>query len=62
MSWDIAAEYDSWDRFPALQKFFATGEAIAHLKYLEEKAIIRKETKRKRIIFSLNANRPAESE
>ena len=61
MSWDIAAEYDSWDRFPALQKFFATGEAIAHLKYLEQKAIIRKETKRKRIIFSLNANRPIES-
>lgn len=61
MSWDIATEYDSWDQFPALQRFFATGEAIAHLKYLEEKAIARKETKRKRIIFSLNANRPIQS-
>jgi glyoxylase-like metal-dependent hydrolase (beta-lactamase superfamily II) len=35
MSWDIICE--SWDMFPASQKWFATGEAIAHLKYLEEK-------------------------
>jgi glyoxylase-like metal-dependent hydrolase (beta-lactamase superfamily II) len=54
MSWEVAAEYDSWDRFPALQKFFATGEAIAHLKYLEAKAIIRKEPRGKRIIWSPN--------
>jgi hypothetical protein len=32
MIWEIVAEYDSWDRLPALQKSFATGEAIAHLK------------------------------
>jgi glyoxylase-like metal-dependent hydrolase (beta-lactamase superfamily II) len=30
MSWDISC--DSWDRFPFLQKCFAVGEAIAHLK------------------------------
>jgi glyoxylase-like metal-dependent hydrolase (beta-lactamase superfamily II) len=53
MRWDIATEYSSWDRFPVLQKFFATGEAIAHLKYLEEKEIIRKETKREEIIYSI---------
>ena len=40
MTWDII--YDSWDLFPVTQKWFATGEAIAHLKYLEEKGIIRK--------------------
>jgi glyoxylase-like metal-dependent hydrolase (beta-lactamase superfamily II) len=34
MTWDIA--FDSWDRFPPAQKWFATGEAIAHLRYLEE--------------------------
>jgi glyoxylase-like metal-dependent hydrolase (beta-lactamase superfamily II) len=32
MTWDI--NYKSWDDFPILQKWFATGEAIAHLKYL----------------------------
>ena len=58
MNWDVAAEYSSWDRFPAIQKCFATGEAIAHLKYLEEKEIIRKETKGREIIYSLNANHP----
>lgn len=61
MNWDVDTEYSSWDRFPALQKCFATGEAIAHLKYLEEKEIIRKETKGKEIIYSVNANRPIQS-
>ena len=41
MSWDIIC--DSWDLFPVSQKWFATGEAIAHLKYLKEKGMIRKE-------------------
>jgi len=35
MSWDL--KYDRWDDFPLPQKWFATGEAIAHLKYLHEK-------------------------
>ncbi|BBO81016.1 hypothetical protein DSCO28_15820 [Desulfosarcina ovata subsp. sediminis] len=32
MKWDIDA--DSWAEFPLLIKFFATGEAVAHLRYL----------------------------
>jgi len=52
MSWDIVC--DSWDLFPVSQKWFATGEAIAHLKYLKEKGVIRGETRDQRIIFSLN--------
>ncbi|MBN1656161.1 MAG: MBL fold metallo-hydrolase [Deltaproteobacteria bacterium] len=40
MSWDIEA--DSWDDFPLMQKWFATGEAIAHLRYLEEKGAVRR--------------------
>lgn len=35
MKWDIKSE--SWDAFPVAQKWFATGEAIAHLRYLERK-------------------------
>ena len=46
--------YDSWDLFPVSQKWFATGEAISHLKYLDEEGILRKEMERKRIVFSLN--------
>lgn len=40
MTWDIKAE--SWEAFPIAQKWFATGEAIAHLHYLEEKGRIQR--------------------
>ncbi|MFC1847989.1 MBL fold metallo-hydrolase [Chloroflexota bacterium] len=32
ITWDI--DFASWDQFPPMQKYFATGETIAHLKYL----------------------------
>ena len=54
MSWDILC--DSWDLFPVSQKWFATGEAIAHLKYLKEKEIIRSQMRKQRIVFSINAD------
>ncbi|MCP4756755.1 MAG: MBL fold metallo-hydrolase [Proteobacteria bacterium] len=41
MSWDIRA--DSWDDFPLMQKWFATGEAVAHLRFLEKKGLIQKD-------------------
>jgi hypothetical protein len=53
MTWDIV--YDSWDLFPVSQKWFATGEAISHLKYLEEKGVVRKEMQQRKIIYSLNS-------
>jgi len=34
MTWDI--DCDTWEEFPIAQKWFATGEAIAHLRFLEE--------------------------
>ena len=54
MSWDIVC--DSWDLFPVSQKWFATGEAIAHLKYLKEKGVIRSEMRKQRIVFSIDAD------
>ena len=51
MSWDIVC--DSWDLFPVSQKWFATGEAIAHLKYLKEKGIIKSEMQKQKIVFSV---------
>ena len=38
MTWDINAK--SWDDFPLMQKWFATGEALAHLRFLEHKGFI----------------------
>lgn len=52
MTWDIT--YDSWDQFPVSQKWFATGEAISHLKYLEEKGVVRREMWRRKVIYLLN--------
>jgi len=42
MTWDIHC--DSWEDFPRAQKWFATGEAIAHLRYLQrEGSIVQKD-------------------
>jgi glyoxylase-like metal-dependent hydrolase (beta-lactamase superfamily II) len=51
MTWDVNC--DGWDFFPALHKWFATGETMAHLKYLEEKDTIRKEMREQKIFYSL---------
>lgn len=51
MTWDMP--HKSWDQFPSQQKWFATGEAIAHLKYLEEKGKIRREIQGQKVVFSL---------
>jgi len=40
MTWDIQAR--SWEEFPLMQKWFATGEGIAHLRYLEVLGFIRR--------------------
>ena len=54
MTWDINAE--TWDHFPVAQKWFATGEAVAHLRYLEEEEKVTRENKDRLILFSLNTN------
>lgn len=49
MHWDIIA--DNWDAFPIMQKWFATGEAIAHLKYLEEKGLVERSKAEENIFY-----------
>jgi len=51
MTWDIDCE--SWDQFPVAQKWFALGEAISHLRYLEEDGRIVRMTVDKTTEFSL---------
>ena len=50
MSWDIVAS--SWSDFPIMQRWFATGEAIAHLRYLEGKGRIQRELVDGQILYS----------
>jgi glyoxylase-like metal-dependent hydrolase (beta-lactamase superfamily II) len=41
MSWDLVAE--GWNDFPLMQKWFATGEALAHIIYLESEGKVVRE-------------------
>lgn len=52
MTWDL--DCDSWESFPRAQKWFATGEAIAHLRYLERKRLILREDEDGITVFTLN--------
>jgi len=51
MTWDIKA--DSWDQFPVAQRWFATGEAISHLRYLEEQGKLVRKNSDKISLYSL---------
>jgi glyoxylase-like metal-dependent hydrolase (beta-lactamase superfamily II) len=50
--WSIV-DFDGWEGVPLIQKFFATGEAFSHLKYLEETGRVRKEKRGQRLIYAL---------
>jgi len=51
MNWDI--DCSSWEQFPTAQKWFATGEAVAHLRYLEVLGRVKKEKADGVYVFSL---------
>jgi len=50
MTWDIDCE--RWEDFPIAQKWFATGEAIAHLRYLESEGRIIRNNGQNIVTFS----------
>lgn len=54
MTWDINCE--TWEDFPIAQKWFATGEAIAHLRYLEGEGRITRNAEQKMITFQAGRN------
>jgi len=54
MTWDIG--YKSWDLFPPAQKLFAFGEALAHLKYLEEEGEVGWGMEKQGIMFFITQN------
>jgi len=51
ISWDITAK--TWEEFPAQQKWFAFGETMAHVKYLEGKGKVRSKNQNGTIAYSL---------
>jgi glyoxylase-like metal-dependent hydrolase (beta-lactamase superfamily II) len=51
MTWDIKAE--NWEAFPPAQMWFATGEAISHVRYLENRGLIRRMTEDPVITYAL---------
>jgi glyoxylase-like metal-dependent hydrolase (beta-lactamase superfamily II) len=52
ITWSVV-DSDSWVSAPDLQKLLATGETLAHLKYLEGIGAVRREVRGERIIFFL---------
>lgn len=55
MTWDLKAK--NWDAFPRAQKWFATSEAIAHLRYLEDEGVIYRENEGKVTRFMKNRSK-----
>ena len=51
ITWNI--DVSSWELFPAAQKVFAVGEAIAHLDYLEMDKKVSKKIVNNKIVYSL---------
>lgn len=51
ITWKI--EYSDWEQFPIAQKFFAIGETVAHLQYLENDGVVRSYREDGQIYYSL---------
>lgn len=49
MAWSIRCR--SWAEFPVIQKFFAVGEAMAHLDYLETRGQVARERRGEKIVY-----------
>jgi glyoxylase-like metal-dependent hydrolase (beta-lactamase superfamily II) len=52
ITWDV--KYDASGAFPPSQKWFAFGETISHIKYLEAEAKIQKKTRGDKVVYSLS--------
>ncbi|NLB52594.1 MAG: MBL fold metallo-hydrolase [Syntrophomonadaceae bacterium] len=51
MHWDLT--YDSWEEFPDFQRWFATGEAIAHLEHLAERGKVKRVQQEELMLYEL---------
>ena len=53
MSWSIRCR--SWEDFPLNQKYFAVGEAMAHLDYLRARGLVDVDDQNGRDVYYLKA-------
>ena len=51
IKWDMTAE--TWEEFPPMQKWFAFGETMAHVRYLEASGRVRRRTHNDKITYVL---------
>jgi glyoxylase-like metal-dependent hydrolase (beta-lactamase superfamily II) len=51
VTWDI--DLDLWEDFPVPQKWFATGETLSHLQYLERRGEVKREWKEGKAFYCL---------
>lgn len=51
ITWNIT--FKCWEEFPPAQKWFAFGETLAHLRFLENKGKVRRESEDDKISYSL---------
>lgn len=51
MHWDLT--YKTWDEYPSYQKWFATGEAIAHLEHLTRQSRVRQILQETGLVYRL---------
>ena len=52
MTWDLVA--DRWEDFPLMQKWFATGEALAHIRHLEFNGKVKRGGDENKQLYTLN--------
>jgi glyoxylase-like metal-dependent hydrolase (beta-lactamase superfamily II) len=53
VTWDI--DLDLWEDFPVPQKWFATGETLSHLQYLERRGEVKREWKEGKAFYCLRS-------
>jgi len=51
MTWQLTCR--SWDEFPAAQKWFATGETLAHLRYLESQHAVQRGVRGSQTVYRI---------
>ena len=49
MRWSIRCR--NWGDFPVTQKFFAVGEALSHLDYLEVRGLVERRSEREHDVY-----------
>lgn len=50
LRWDVS--FNSWQEFPVFQRWFAVGETLAHLKYMESRGLVTSSKSEEKVFYS----------